>query len=91
MKHPRYSDMKEWTPKQIETHLQICQGTRDGKCVPGINALEMARTDAQHRRWAKRLADTPSTVSGASVPVGRFAKALGMLGGTHGEFGRKIN
>lgn len=87
--HPSYAEMKMWSVERIQQHLATCPGTRDGICIPGTNALGTAIQDAKHARWKEKQRLHPSTVSGRTNHRDPFTIALGILAGTHDEFGRK--
>ncbi len=89
--HPRYAEMKTWPPKKIKEHLASCEGTRpDGLCVPGQGALSTAEHNEEHERWKIKCTQHKSTVSGTTRnPRDVFACALGIIVGTHDEFGKR--
>ena len=91
MGHPKYAEMKSWPSQKITEHLKTCPGTRpDGWCVPGNNALAMAKHNEEHERWKIKRAQHKSTVSGTTRnPRDVFACALGIIIGTHDEFGKR--
>lgn len=90
MNHAKYSEMKNLSVESIREHLRACSGTReDGRCVPGENALGTAQQDVKHKKAMARYARRNATVSGATNHDDAFSKAVGILVGTHDEFGRR--
>lgn len=86
--HPKYAEMKLWSIEDIQAHLKTCPGTRNGQCIPGGNALQTAIHNKKHKQALHRIQQREKPVSGATRHKDLLVTTLGILLGTHDEFGK---
>ena len=71
--HPTYTEMILWPMEQIRTHVEACPGTRDGQCIPGLNALRSVRQEIKTRasltRIGRKGARTDGLVKKGRIPL----------------------
>ena len=65
--HPTYSEMSQWPVEKIRAHLETCAGTRDGECIPGMNALGAVVDEKKHEAALVKAGKKGAMVSGITA------------------------